>query len=90
MVGPHMFGYNKRTHILHCLLDIPAAAAAAGLCTLLRGRGKDRRRRMTDQKQWAEKKMKTEEKHIRWYILGAVGEIWMAAGDWLLGLRSRR
>ena len=35
VVGPHMFGYNKRTHILHCLLDIPAAAAAAGLCTLL-------------------------------------------------------
>lgn len=29
VVGPHMFGYNKRTHILHCLLDIPAAAAAA-------------------------------------------------------------
>ena len=28
--------------------------------------------------------MKTEEKHIRWYILGAVGGIWMAAGDWLL------
>lgn len=35
VVGPHMFGYNKRTPILHCLLDIPAAAAAAGLCTLL-------------------------------------------------------
>ena len=34
--------------------------------------------------------MKTEEKHIRWYILGAVGGIWMAAGGWLLGLRSRR
>lgn len=45
---------------------------------------------MTDQKQWEEKKMKTEEKHIRWYILGAVGGIWMAAGDWMLGLRSRR
>lgn len=27
---------------------------------------------------------------VIWYILGAVGGIWMAAGDWLLGLRSRR
>ncbi len=31
--------------------------------------------------------MKTEEKgkFIRWCILGAIGGIWMAAGDWLLG-----
>lgn len=28
--------------------------------------------------------MKTE-KLIRWYILGAVGSVLMAAGDWLLG-----
>lgn len=35
VVGPHMFGYNRRTHILHFLLYIPASAAAAGLCMLL-------------------------------------------------------
>lgn len=29
--------------------------------------------------------MKTEEKLLRWYILGAVGGVLMAAGDWLLG-----
>lgn len=27
IVGPHMFGYNKRTHILHFLLYIPLCAA---------------------------------------------------------------
>lgn len=31
------------------------------------------------------KEMRTEEKHIRWCILGAIGGIFMAAGDWLLG-----
>lgn len=35
VVGPHMFGYNKRTHILHFIVYIPACAAAARLCTLL-------------------------------------------------------
>ena len=35
VVGPHMFGYNKRTHILHFIVYIPACAAAAWLCTLL-------------------------------------------------------
>ena len=35
VVGPHMFGYNKRTHILHFVLYIPTCAAAAWLCTLL-------------------------------------------------------
>ena len=31
--------------------------------------------------------MKTEKpkKLIRWYILGAIGAVLMAAGDWLLG-----
>ena len=33
IVGPHMFGYNWRTHLLHFLLYIPACAAAAWLCT---------------------------------------------------------
>ena len=35
VVGPHMFGYNKKTHILHFVVYIPASAAAAWLCTLL-------------------------------------------------------
>ena len=35
VVGPHMFGYNKRAHILHFALYIPASAAAAWLCTML-------------------------------------------------------
>lgn len=32
--GPWLFGYNKRTHILHFILYIPASAAAAWACTL--------------------------------------------------------
>lgn len=35
VVGPHMFGYNAKTHILHFAIYIPACAAAAWLCTLL-------------------------------------------------------
>ena len=35
VVGPHMFGYNKRTHIRHFAVYIPASAAAAWLCTML-------------------------------------------------------
>lgn len=35
VVGPHMFGYNKRTHLLHFAIYLPASAAAAALCTLL-------------------------------------------------------
>ena len=35
VVGPHMFGYNRRTHILHFVLYLPASAAAAGLCMLI-------------------------------------------------------
>ena len=35
VVGPHMFGYNKKTHILHFVVYIPACAAAAWLCTML-------------------------------------------------------
>ena len=29
--------------------------------------------------------MKTKERSLRWYMLGAIGGILMAAGDWLLG-----
>ena len=35
VVGPHLFGYNQKTHILHFLLYIPLCAALAWLCTLL-------------------------------------------------------
>ena len=35
IVGPHMFGYNKKQHILHFVAYIPACAAAAWLCTCL-------------------------------------------------------
>nr|DAQ08045.1 MAG TPA: hypothetical protein [Caudoviricetes sp.] len=29
-----MFGYNKRTHILHFLLYIPLCAVIAGICMI--------------------------------------------------------
>lgn len=35
VVGLHMFGYNKRTHLIHFTIYLPASAAAAALCTLL-------------------------------------------------------
>lgn len=34
VVGPHQFGYNKKAHLLHFALYIPACAALAGVCTL--------------------------------------------------------
>ena len=34
IVGPHMFGYNKRTHILRFLLYIPLCAVIAGICMI--------------------------------------------------------
>ena len=34
VVGPHMFGYNKKAHILHFIIYIPICVAAAWLCTL--------------------------------------------------------
>ena len=36
IVGPHMFGYNKRTHILHFLLYIPLCAVIAGICMIFK------------------------------------------------------
>ena len=33
--GPHQFGYNKKTHILHFVIYIPACALLAWICTLL-------------------------------------------------------
>lgn len=35
VTGPHQFGYNKRTHIMHFVIYIPVCAALALLCTLL-------------------------------------------------------
>ena len=34
VVGPHQFGYNKKSHITHFILYIPLCAAAAWLCTM--------------------------------------------------------
>ena len=34
VVGPHMFGYNKKTHIIHYVIYIPACAMIAWICTL--------------------------------------------------------
>ena len=34
IVGPHMFGYNKKTHMRHFVIYIPICAVAAWVCTL--------------------------------------------------------
>lgn len=34
VVGSHMFGYNKKSHMLHFALYIPACAVLAGVCLL--------------------------------------------------------
>ena len=34
-VGPVQFGYNKKTHIMHFVIYIPASAILAWLCTLI-------------------------------------------------------
>lgn len=34
IVGPQQFGYNKKTHIIHFILYIPASAVLAWVCTL--------------------------------------------------------
>ena len=34
IVGPHLFGYNKKAHLVHFLLYIPLSAALAWVCTL--------------------------------------------------------
>ena len=33
IVGPHQFGYNKKTHIMRFIIYIPICAAAAWLCS---------------------------------------------------------
>ena len=34
IVGPHMFGYNKKSHIINFIVYIPACALVAWICTL--------------------------------------------------------
>lgn len=34
IVGPYMFGYNMKTHIIHFVVYIPACAVIAWICTL--------------------------------------------------------
>ena len=34
VVGPHQFGYNKKSHLLHFAVYIPLCAAIAWVCTL--------------------------------------------------------
>ena len=34
IVGPQLFGYNKKAHLVHFLLYIPLSAALAWVCTL--------------------------------------------------------
>lgn len=33
IVGPHMFGYNKKAHLLHFVIYIPVCALIAWVCT---------------------------------------------------------
>lgn len=34
VVGPHMFSYNKKQHIIHFIVYIPVCAVIAWICTL--------------------------------------------------------
>lgn len=34
VVGPHLFGYNKKTHIMHFIIYIPICAVVAWICTI--------------------------------------------------------
>ncbi|MBR3665677.1 MAG: hypothetical protein IKN66_00755 [Ruminococcus sp.] len=35
VLGHYLFGYNKKTHIIHLICFLPAAALLAWICTLL-------------------------------------------------------
>lgn len=35
IVGPHMFGYNKKTHMIHFVIYIPICVVIAWICTLI-------------------------------------------------------
>jgi len=34
IVGPHLFGFNRKTHIMHYIVYMPICAALAWICTL--------------------------------------------------------
>ena len=34
IVGPHMFGYNKKTHLLHFVIYLPVCAVVSWVCTI--------------------------------------------------------
>lgn len=34
LVGPHLFGFNKKAHIIHFIMYIPVSAVIAWVCTL--------------------------------------------------------
>ncbi|MCR5689652.1 MAG: hypothetical protein K6G71_05310 [Clostridiales bacterium] len=34
VLGPHLFGYNKKTHLIHILCFVPAALLLAWLCAI--------------------------------------------------------
>ncbi len=36
IVGPQLFGFNRKEHITHFMIYIPACAALAGVCLLVR------------------------------------------------------
>lgn len=35
IVGPHMFGYNKKEHMIHFVIYVPVCAVIAWICTFL-------------------------------------------------------
>ncbi len=35
IVGPHLFGFNAKSHFIHFILYIPASAVVAGVCMLI-------------------------------------------------------
>lgn len=35
VMGPQQFGYNRKAHIMHFIVCIPACAALAWICPLL-------------------------------------------------------
>ncbi len=35
IIGPHLFGFNKKTHVMHFIIYIPVCAVLAFICTLI-------------------------------------------------------
>ncbi len=36
IVGPHLFGFNMKEHMIHFVIYIPVCAVTAGVCSLIR------------------------------------------------------